>query len=741
MGRAHHFPFSAVVGQDHARAALLLATIDPAIGGVLLRGDKGSAKSTLARGLAALLPDDAPFVELPLGATEDRVLGSLDLRAALHAGEVEQFRPGLLAAAHGGVLYVDEVNLLPDHLVDALLDAAASGVNRVERDGVSHEHAARFVLVGSMNPEEGELRPQLLDRFGLAVEIRTPDDPELRAEAVRRRLAFDAGTPFAEGTTWHQGDGQLRVRLAAARPAALSAEVVRFAAHTAVEVGAESLRADIVLCRAAAALAGWERRDQATVEDIARVAPLVLSHRRRRRPFDPPTLAPDELAEALDRARQGASSSEPAEPPAGDELAARSPGAPGEVGGVLHPGHIDDDADDGDVDDGDDEADLNGPYADTPTADDTPTVPDDDLLPATDDDVDADGLPDALRDPRLDDDTQELVPGPLVGSGARAAATDPTAGGPPTVPIPTQRWQDLADDDALAPGPTPLPTGTGSPTTAPARPRPVRPSAVRHNEGRTRTAPATRQDGGPRGRVVGDRPLEPDAAAADIAVVPTVRAALRRRATEPQDGEATDAAGPAGPAIQQDDLRATQRTRRVGRTVVLAVDTSGSMGTTERVNAATGAVLGLLADSYLRRDHVALVTFRGGGASEVLPPTSSVELARARLVDVETGGATPLAEGIASGLAVAQRARTNGSEPLLVLLTDGRATGDADALDRARAAATKVADVGVDAVVLDAEDGEPLGLAKELAGAMGARYLPLSKVSAPAVEIAVRNSL
>ena len=184
------FPFSAVVGLDDVKLALLLVAVDPAIGGVLLRGQKGSAKSTLARGLAALLADGAPFVELPIGATEDRVVGTIDLAAALTAGE-RRFEPGLLAAVHGGVLYVDEVNLLPDHLVDVLLDVAASGVNRVEREGVSHTHPSRFVLAGSMNPEEGELRPQLLDRFGLAADVTAPTDPSMRADAVRRRLDFD----------------------------------------------------------------------------------------------------------------------------------------------------------------------------------------------------------------------------------------------------------------------------------------------------------------------------------------------------------------------------------------------------------------------------------------------------------------------------------------------------------------------------------------------------------------------
>jgi len=184
----HRFPFCAVVGQDEAKLALLLAAAEPAIGGVLLRGQKGSAKTTLARGLAALLPGESPprsghagrpFVELPVGTTEDRLIGSIDLAAALTGGEV-RFSPGLLAKAHGGVLYVDEVNLLPDHLVDVLLDVATSGVNRVEREGISHVHTSRFVLVGSMNPEEGDLRPQLLDRFGLCVEVRSHGDPSIR---------------------------------------------------------------------------------------------------------------------------------------------------------------------------------------------------------------------------------------------------------------------------------------------------------------------------------------------------------------------------------------------------------------------------------------------------------------------------------------------------------------------------------------------------------------------------------
>ncbi|HZD65017.1 MAG TPA: ATP-binding protein, partial [Acidimicrobiales bacterium] len=280
------YPFPAVVGHEEAKLALLLNAVDPGLGGVLLRGQKGSAKTTLARGLALLLPGQAPFVELPVGATEDRVVGTLDVTAALTGGEV-RFRPGLLAAAHGGVLYVDEVNLLPDHLVDVLLDVAAGGVNRVEREGVSHAHPSRFVLIGSMNPEEGELRPQLLDRFGLAVEVAASTDPHERAEAVRRRLAFESD-PVGVEAAWGQPQAGLRDRLAAAAPAPLGEGLVEAVCSLCVAVGAEGLRADLVICRAAAALAGWEGRGVAGPADVRRVAGLALAHRRRRSPLEDP---------------------------------------------------------------------------------------------------------------------------------------------------------------------------------------------------------------------------------------------------------------------------------------------------------------------------------------------------------------------------------------------------------------------------------------------------------------------
>jgi magnesium chelatase subunit D len=300
------FPFSAVVGQDAAKLALLLAAGEPLLGGVLLRGDKGSAKTTLARGLSALLPGRAPFVELPLGATEDRVLGSVEL-ASLLSGE-PKVRLGLLASAHGGVLYVDEINLLADHLIDALLDVAVSGVNRIERDGISHTHPARFVLIGSMNPEEGELRPQLLDRFGFAVDVRAEDAVALRKEVVTRRLAFEADPGSL--AAFHGQDEVLSARLSAlARRApserpVLPERVIEQACRVALAVGAEGLRADLMLCRGGSAHAAFHGQSEVSLDDVQAVAGFVLAHRRRRSPLEPPGISDSALDQAFDKARE-----------------------------------------------------------------------------------------------------------------------------------------------------------------------------------------------------------------------------------------------------------------------------------------------------------------------------------------------------------------------------------------------------------------------------------------------------
>src|SRR5690348_8174574 len=357
------YPFAGIVGMADLKLALLLNAVSPAIGGVLVRGEKGTAKSTMVRGLAALLPpvrvvsgcpyscdpaapdpgcpagphdgthdglSDGPgdgsasrerpvtLAELPVGATEDRLAGSLDIERVLTAGTTA-FQPGLLAAAHRGVLYVDEVNLLHDHLVDLLLDAAALGVNYVEREGVSVRHASRFLLAGTMNPEEGELRPQLLDRFGLTVQATASRDPAERAEVVRRRLAFEAD-PAGFVTRFSADTAALASQVAAARgrlpQVSLPDAALRQICSVCGAFGVDGMRADLVTARTAIALAAWADRDEVTEEDIRTAARLALPHRRRRDPFDAPGL--DE--QALDDALREAAAQEPTagDPEAGD---------------------------------------------------------------------------------------------------------------------------------------------------------------------------------------------------------------------------------------------------------------------------------------------------------------------------------------------------------------------------------------------------------------------------------------
>ncbi|MBK5008205.1 AAA domain-containing protein [Pseudomonas sp. S60] len=318
MSEPVQFPLAAVVGADDLKLALCLTAIDPKIGGVLIEGPRGMAKSTLARGLADLL-GEGPFVTLPLGASEERLVGTLDLDAALRQGKA-QFSPGVLAQADGGVLYVDEVNLLPDTLVDLLLDVAASGTNRVERDGISHRHSARFVLIGTMNPEEGELRPQLLDRFGLNVALEGLPEPQARQQIIRRRLAFDSD-PQAFCSHWAQAQMQLRERCQAARQALaaipLDDHALALITERCYAAGVDGLRADLVWLRAARAHSAWRGGQAIEQVDIEAVAEFALRHRRRHAPqANPPATPPQpEVAGASQPGEKGGQGDWGAMPP------------------------------------------------------------------------------------------------------------------------------------------------------------------------------------------------------------------------------------------------------------------------------------------------------------------------------------------------------------------------------------------------------------------------------------------
>lgn len=334
---APDFPLAALVGQERLKTALLLCAVNPGIGGVLIRGEKGSAKSTAARGLAGVMPPigrvvgcahncapgepsaacevcngdlcslettAVPFVNLPLGAGEDRVLGSLDFERALKDGR-KAFQPGLLASAHRGILYIDEVNLLPDHLVDVLLDVAAMGVNRIQREGLSVQHAARISLVGTMNQEEGELRPQLLDRFGMMVEVRAPLEPRVRTEIVERRLEWEAD-PEGFNRAWSTQQAALREQVLRAQElqpkVTLAPGLLVLISELCCSQGVASLRGDLVMNKAARALAALRGRLRVEPDDISEAAMLVLPHRRRTKPFEQPGLDEEQLQRFMQKA-------------------------------------------------------------------------------------------------------------------------------------------------------------------------------------------------------------------------------------------------------------------------------------------------------------------------------------------------------------------------------------------------------------------------------------------------------
>ncbi len=613
------YPFSAIVGHDQLRLALLLCAVRPEIGGALIRGEKGTAKSTAVRGLAELLSaatgsTGAGLVEMPLGATEDRVIGSLDLQRVLRDGE-HAFSPGLLARAHGGVLYVDEVNLLHDHLVDVLLDAAAMGRVHIERDGISHSHEARFVLIGTMNPEEGELRPQLLDRFGLTVDVHASRDVEVRMQVIRQRMAYEAD-PDAFAERYAAADAELARQIATARELVddviLPNNELRRIAAVCAAFDVDGMRADLVVARTAVAHAAWRGATCVEERDIRVAAELALPHRRRRDPFDDPGLDRDQLDAALAQTG-GEPEPEPDPDPGGGQPA-------------------------------------NGEHE-------------------------------------------------LPQSNSAARPTRPQQ--PKPKPKPSAPPSKIFRTRALTvPG-----VGAG----APGR--------------RSRARNAT-------GSVI---------AAADGNDTSSGAHGLHLFATLLSAAEHAGA-GPLRP--QPDDVRRAIREGREGNLVIFVVDASGSMAARDRMAAVSGATLSLLRDAYQRRDKVAVITFRQDAARLLLPPTSSAHIAGRRLARFDTGGKTPLAEGLlaARELIIREKARDRARRSLVVVLTDGRATAGPDPLGRSRAAAARLVAEGAAAVVVDCETSYVrLGLAEQLARHLGAPAVRLEQLHADSLTRAVRD--
>ncbi|WP_433449385.1 putative cobaltochelatase [Streptomyces sp. CA-142005] len=653
------FPFTAVVGQDDLRLALLLNAVSPAVGGVLVRGEKGTAKSTAVRALSALLPEvavvpgcrfscdpaapdsgcpDGPhepgpgarrparMVELPVGASEDRLVGALDIERALAEG-VKAFEPGLLADAHRGILYVDEVNLLHDHLVDLLLDAAAMGASYVEREGVSVRHAARFLLVGTMNPEEGELRPQLLDRFGLTVEVAASREPEQRVEVVRRRLAYD-DDPAGFAARWAEEESAVRQRIVAAREllprVRLGDGALRQIAATCAAFEVDGMRADIVMARTATALAAWAGRTDVLAEDVRQAALLALPHRRRRNPFDAPGLDEDKLDETLEQFS------------------------------------------------GEDES---------------------------DDDPDPDGPGGGGGQPAPDSGPQ--------GGGDTAARPEAGEGGEPQASGSTEQSAVRAAEPFRAKVLSVPGIGEGT--------------AGRRSRARTE-----------HGRTTGAR--RPRGVLTKLHLAATVQAAAPHQRARGRSGP--------GLVIRRDDLRQATREGREGNLVLFVVDASGSMAARQRMGAVKGAVLSLLLDAYQRRDKVGLVTFRGSSAEVALPPTSSVDAAAARLQSLPTGGRTPLAAGLLKAHEVlrVERLRDPARRALVVVVTDGRATGGPEPVALAGRAARLFAAEQVASVVVDCESGPVrLGLAGQLAGELGGTAVTLDELRADSIAGLVRD--
>jgi magnesium chelatase subunit D len=680
------YPFTAIVGQENMKKALVLNLINPKVGGVLIRGEKGTAKSTAVRALANLLPEievvegckfkcnpsnrnelceecleklkagtlkislvKMKVADLPVSATEDRVVGTLDIEHAIKKGE-KRFDPGVLAMAHRGILYVDEINLLDDHLVDVLLDSAAMGVNTIEREGISYSHPANFVLVGTMNPEEGELRPQLLDRFGLCVDIKGIGDVVRRVELIKYRLSYEAD-PEAFAANWQGAETELCGQILLAQEllpeVRISDYMLELISQICIDMGVDGHRADLTMMKASITLAAFYGRTEVTGEDVREAAGLTLSHRMRRKPFDNQPDKQDKLDDSIEKHKEKQKEKQKEKPQNQEEK------------------------------------------------------------PKNEEEKEREKQEQQKTEQHKNPDQQhKQAEGHSPEESGAQHGEQPDASSEITFEI-GENYQVKQ--------------------LSPEFRRDQRNGSGRRSKTLTRSK---------KGRYI--KSSIPHEKTTDLAFDATLRAAAPFQFTREKNGNSV--------VIHESDFREKIREKKIGNLVLFVVDASGSMGARQRMVASKGAVLSMLMDTYQKRDKVGLIAFKGDSAELLLPPTSSIELAQKYLQEMPTGGKTPLSRGLVKGYEVikTELQRDPDTCPFMVLISDGRANVSINGespLQETKTIASRLREEGIQSAVIDTENSMiKFGLAQQISTALGATYLTLENLKSDSIVDAVRAS-
>lgn len=640
------YPFVAVVGQEQLKKALQIALVNQKVGGLLISGEKGTAKSTLVRATQEII-DLQKIVDLPLNATEDMLFGSIDIEYAISKGE-RRFLPGLLSRATGNILYIDEVNLLRQELLTAVLDANASGINQVERDGISFSHCVSYTVIGTMNPEEGVLPSHILDRFGMYVDVKSENDVIIRTEIIRRSLASGYDIQSFRNSYFDETE-KLAAKIALARRIVEKVEVSEAMMQLAAQMCAQAFcaghRAEIYLLEVAKVIAALVERNYVLPKDLEEAAMFVLPHRMRNPPEQQEDLDQQEEGQPDENEQQNQDEKED-----NDETSDKSP---------LEPSSLNDNEYDGD---------------EKENSNDNNNQDDDN----------------EKEEPMPDNDKNQLA------QEEQIADIDKNFKLPKMV-------LDLGKDRNVR-------RGSGK---------------------RSMTKTDLKQ-----GRYV--RAEMSKTKVEDLAFDATIRAAAPFQSLREDNGCALN--------IKSEDLRQKVREKRIGNTFLFAVDASGSMGARERMRAVKGAIFYMLQEAYQKRDRVGMVAFRRQKAELLLPITRSVDLAQKCLAEMPTGGKTPLADGLSTALVTLGMLNKKDSElePILILVTDGRANATEknsdDPVECALKVAEKIRKAKITSVVIDTEtDFIKLGIAKTVAKAMGATYYNLRSLSQEHILRIVRN--